>query len=61
VVKPIAPKTLAKRCVEKGLLILTASAYEVIRFIPPLNVSQADLKKGCEIFKAAVEEIVKEG
>ena len=60
-----APKKLssriAKRCQEKGLLILTTSVYEVIRFIPPLNISQADLKKGVEIFAEAVEEVVKEG
>lgn len=60
-----APKSLAsrvaRRCVDKGMLILTTSVYEVIRFIPPLNVSQTDLKKGCEIFAEAVKEIVREG
>jgi len=62
--RPSAPKSLAtriaKRCIEKGMLILTTSVYEVIRFIPPLNITQADLRKGCEIFKEAAEEIVKE-
>ncbi|KAI0334989.1 hypothetical protein GY45DRAFT_1367027 [Cubamyces sp. BRFM 1775] len=52
---------VAKRCVEKGLLILTTSVYEVIRFIPPLNISQEDLAKGCRIFAEAVEEVVREG
>ncbi|KAI0339781.1 hypothetical protein BDW22DRAFT_1335400, partial [Trametopsis cervina] len=52
---------VAKRCQEKGLLILTTSVYEVIRFIPPLNISQADLKKGTQIFAESVEEIVREG
>lgn len=60
-----APKGLAsrvaRRCMDKGLLILTTSIYEVIRFIPPLNISQADLEKGCEIFAAAVREVVLEG
>lgn len=60
-----APKGLAahvaRRCMDKGLLILTTSVYEVIRFIPPLNISQADLEKGCEIFAAAVKEVVREG
>ena len=60
-----APKKLAsriaKRCQEKGMLILTTSVYEVIRFIPPLNISAADLKKGVEIFAEAVEEVVREG
>lgn len=65
VVKPGSPESLAarvaKRCIEKGLFILTTSVYQVIRFIPPLNISQEDLQKGCEIFKEAVEEVVKEG
>ncbi|GBE81149.1 Acetylornithine aminotransferase, mitochondrial [Sparassis crispa] len=64
-VNPAVPKKLAsrvaKRCVEKGLLILTTSVYEVIRFIPPLNISKEDLAKGCNIFAEAVEEVVKEG
>ena len=62
---PSVPEKLAsrvaKKCVEKGLLILTTSVYEVIRFIPALNVSQADLAKGCKIFAEAVEEVVREG
>lgn len=60
-----APKNLssrvAKRCIEKGMLLLTTSVYEVIRFIPPLNISQADMKKGCDIFAEALDEVVKEG
>ena len=60
-----APKALAsrvaKRCIEKGLLLLTTSIYEVIRFIPPLNISQGDLKKGCDIFAEALTEVVREG
>ncbi|KAG9316635.1 acetylornithine aminotransferase [Chiua virens] len=62
---PSVPKGLAtrvaRRCMEKGLLILTTSVYEVIRFIPPLNISQTDLGKGCEIFASAVREVVREG
>jgi 4-aminobutyrate aminotransferase len=64
-IKASAPKSLAsrvaKRCIEKGMLILTTSVYEVIRFIPPLNISQDDLSKGCNIFREALEEVVKEG
>jgi 4-aminobutyrate aminotransferase len=52
---------IAKRCIEKGLLILTTSVYETIRFIPPLNITETDLRKGCMIFSEAVKEIVKEG
>ncbi|KAI0085168.1 pyridoxal phosphate-dependent transferase [Irpex rosettiformis] len=63
--KPGTPARLAsrvaKRCQEKGMLILTTSVYEVIRFIPPLNISSEDLKKGTQIFTEAVEEVVREG
>lgn len=52
---------VAKKCVEKGMLILTTSVYEVIRFIPPLNISEEDMAKGLAIFEEAVEEVVKEG
>ncbi|TFK54465.1 hypothetical protein OE88DRAFT_1676159 [Heliocybe sulcata] len=62
---PSAPanlaKRVAKRCQEKGLFILTTSVYEVIRFIPPLNISKEDLAKGCQIFNEAVKEVVREG
>ncbi|THH31334.1 hypothetical protein EUX98_g2840 [Antrodiella citrinella] len=62
---PSAPAKMAsrvsKRCQEKGMFILTTSAYEVVRFIPALNISKEDLKKGCDIFVEAVEEIVHEG
>ncbi|TBU61565.1 hypothetical protein BD310DRAFT_920269 [Dichomitus squalens] len=51
---------VASNCVEKGLLILTTSVHEVVRFIPPLNISKEDPAKGVEIFKEAVYEVVKD-
>lgn len=60
-----APEHIAsrvtKKCIEKGMLILTTSVYETIRFIPPLNVSEEDMKKGCKIFEEALREVVREG
>ena len=47
-------------CIEKGLLILAMSAYEPVRFIPPLNISKEDSKKGTKIFAETVK-VVKEG
>jgi 4-aminobutyrate aminotransferase len=62
---PKAPKNMAsrvsKKCLERGMLILTTSVFEVVRFIPPLTVSEEDMKKGCEIFAESVEDVVKEG
>ncbi|KAJ7634935.1 acetylornithine aminotransferase [Roridomyces roridus] len=52
---------VAKKCIEKGMIILTTSVYEVVRFIPPLNITAEDLAKGAQIFRDAVEEVVKEG
>ncbi|KAL1673513.1 pyridoxal phosphate-dependent transferase [Schizophyllum commune] len=52
---------VGKKCIEKGMLILTTSIYEVLRIIPPLNVSEADMAKGCQIIAEAVKEVAKEG
>ncbi|KAF9520273.1 hypothetical protein BS47DRAFT_1287372 [Hydnum rufescens UP504] len=51
---------ISKRCQEKGLFILTTSLYQVIRFVPPLNITQADMAKGLSIFREAVREVVRE-
>jgi len=51
---------VAKKCQDKGLFILTTSVYQIIRFIPPLNISREDLAKGMEIFQEAVREVVHE-
>ncbi|EJD52407.1 acetylornithine aminotransferase [Auricularia subglabra TFB-10046 SS5] len=63
--RPDAPKNLATRisarCLEKGMLLLTTSVFETVRFIPPLNVSGKEMEEGCAIFSEAVEEVVREG
>jgi len=60
-----APEKMASRvstkCMEKGMLLLTTSVYEVVRFMPPLNISESDMKKGIEIFSDAVKEVIREG
>ncbi|KAK0472048.1 acetylornithine aminotransferase [Armillaria novae-zelandiae] len=50
---------VAKKCIEKGMLILTTSMYEVVRFIPPLNINEEEMAKGCKIFAEAVKEVIK--
>ncbi len=47
-------KDVLKRCVEEGLLILTAK--DLIRFLPPLNISYQDIDNGLLIFKKVLEE-----
>ncbi|KAF8326675.1 acetylornithine aminotransferase [Cantharellus anzutake] len=62
---PKAPKNLASRiaarCQENGLFMLTTSVYQVLRFIPPLNIKKEELAEGIKIFSAAVREVILEG
>jgi len=51
---------VTKKCAEKGLLLLTTSAYEVVRFIPALNITKEELLEGTKIFGDALREVVKE-
>ncbi|KAK6530008.1 hypothetical protein TWF694_003384 [Orbilia ellipsospora] len=58
--KGVASKVQAK-CLENDMLTLTTSIYETIRFIPPLTVSEEEMKTGCEILTKAVEDVAREG
>jgi len=49
---------VSKLCQDKGMLILTTSVFEVIRFIPPLIISKEEMAEGLRIFKEAVQEAV---
>jgi 4-aminobutyrate aminotransferase len=57
--KGFASKVQAK-CMEKDLLILTTSIYDTLRFIPPLNISEQDMKKGLDILGEAMSEVAAE-
>jgi len=43
------PKQYAKKCVANGLLVLTAGT-DVVRFLPPLNISYGEIDEGLGIF-----------
>lgn len=51
-----ASKIQAK-CMERDMLVLTTSIYDTLRFIPPLNITQEDMAKGCQIIKEAIVEV----
>lgn len=55
----ISSKVQAK-CLQNDMLTLTTSIYETIRFIPPLTISEEEMKQGCEIFTKAVEDVANE-
>ena len=52
----VASRVQAK-CMEKGLLVLTTSIYDTLRFIPPLNISKEDMEKGILIIQESIEEV----
>jgi 4-aminobutyrate aminotransferase/(S)-3-amino-2-methylpropionate transaminase len=48
---------IARRCHAEGLLVLTAGSYgNVLRFLPPLAISDALLEEGLAILAAAISE-----
>lgn len=51
-VKPA--KEVAVRCMEKGLIVLTAK--EKVRLLPPLNITQEQLTQGVKILKEVIAE-----
>lgn len=57
--KGIAGKVVAK-CFEKGMLLLQTGVYECIRVIPPLTVTEAEMKEGLDIFSRSIMEAAEE-
>ena len=47
-------KEIAKKCVENGLLILTAK--NLLRMLPPLNITYEEIDRGLNILKKVMEE-----
>ncbi|EQC34534.1 hypothetical protein SDRG_07861 [Saprolegnia diclina VS20] len=55
-----APGTAARvcqSCVDKGMLLLSTSVYETLRFIPPLNISADEVALGLDILDAALADV----
>jgi len=44
------PKDYAKKCLSNGLLVLTAGT-DVVRFLPPLNITYEEINEGLAILK----------
>ena len=53
----IKPFDVEKRCLEKGLCVSTAGA-NVIRFLPPLTITDEETDAGLAIFQSVLEEYV---
>lgn len=53
----IAPFDIEKACLDEGLCVSTAG-QDVIRFLPPLTISDAEIEKGLDIFKKVLTKYV---
>ena len=49
------------KALEKDVLLLTTSIYDVIRFIPPLTISKEEMAHGIEVIKQAIIDVAHEG
>ena len=54
----IKPFDIEVRCLEKGLCTTTAGS-DVVRFLPPLNISDNEIEEGLAIYKSVLEEFCK--
>jgi len=50
------PRKIAEKCIENGLIILTAGS-DALRMLPPLTISYEELDKGLKILKTTLEGI----
>ncbi|CAI6332087.1 unnamed protein product [Periconia digitata] len=55
----IAPKIVSE-CVKRNMLLLSTSVFDVLRFIPPLTISEEEMTQACNIFKEAIEAVAED-
>jgi 4-aminobutyrate aminotransferase len=54
----IAPQVV-QECLKRDMLLLSTSVFDVLRFIPPLTISEEELSEACRIFKDSLEAVAK--
>jgi 4-aminobutyrate aminotransferase len=55
----IAPKVV-QQCLKRNMLLLSTSVFDVLRFIPPLTITEDELSQACQIFKESLEAVASE-
>merc|ERR1712070_418922 len=53
-------KKVSEACLQNGMLLLTASVYPSMRFIPPLTVSDEEIDIGLDIFQKSIEDVLQD-
>lgn len=46
-------------CMDHGLMLMTTSIYETLRFMPALSVSKDEVDLGLELFEKALDDTFK--
>lgn len=54
---PGSNKQLSLNCLDQDLLLLAASVYPTVRFIPPLTVSEKEVDRGLDLFEKALKNM----
>lgn len=49
---------ISKECAKNGMLLLSTSIFETLRFIPPLNVSKEEVDIGMKIFENSMKNVL---
>ncbi|KAJ4298098.1 hypothetical protein N0V90_005997 [Kalmusia sp. IMI 367209] len=52
----IGPKVV-QECLKRNMLLLSTSVFDVLRFIPPLTITEGEMEEGCRIFGEALEAV----
>ena len=55
---PITNKELSLACLDQNMLLLTASIFPSVRFIPPLTISKEEVDEGLDLFEKALKQCV---
>jgi 4-aminobutyrate aminotransferase len=55
----IAPKVV-QECLKRNMLLLSTSVFDVLRFIPPLTITEDEMAQACQIFKESLEAVANE-
>jgi 4-aminobutyrate aminotransferase-like enzyme len=59
-VRPGAAARVSQHCLQHGMLVLPCSAFETLRFIPPLNVTESELSLGMSLLESAIDAVAQE-
>jgi 4-aminobutyrate aminotransferase len=54
----LAPK-IVQECIKRDMLLLSTSVFDVLRFIPPLTITEDELTQACNIFNESLEAVAK--